>query len=595
MVLAVLVVVPLVLWAVLAGDALGPHSVPLSGARRPNVILILVDTLRADHLGMYGYERDTSPFLDAWATGAVVFDQAYAPSSWTRPSTVSLLTGLDPIHHRVEDRLDVIPPSLPLLGERLQVEGYATFAAITNPHVSSAWAFDRGFDVFDDLEALGLGTGADAVVDHVVARIDALAESEPFFLYLHLIDPHTPFDPPPPFDARFPADPEDVGDYAIAGYDGEIAFVDSQLRRLFEALRARGLEDGTMAIVTSDHGEELLERGGIGHGVNLFEEVLRVPLIVRFPDGAHAGARVAERVSLIDVVPTILSALRDVPAAGLDGRDLTTLLGVRERPWAARELFLSLRTTGPDSHLMRGLLAGPHKYLRRSRPSASEALFDLEQDPSEIENLARARAGTRERMAASLDAYLGRRSSGIHLRIVSEPDADAAGCEAHLETEGRFSDVAAVRLEPGDGFELTNDGRALRLACRLENQVQPTNAGSRLLPDEDGLSFRVHPPDAPIVLKRVGLTGGGTLPLRSASGPKIEDFPAAWTATAEPWAVRDMGEAMSAAGPVREGEGARAYLGVIPAPERHEGLSAELRSRLEALGYTTESEPLRSD
>jgi arylsulfatase A-like enzyme len=581
--------VPLLLRGTAPPDA-EPQAAPSPGAvgARPNVIVMLVDTLRADHLGMYGYERDTSPALDEWAAGAVVFQQAYALSSWTRPSTVSLLTGLDPIHHRVEDRLDVIPQHVRLLSERLKERGYATFGAITNPHVSAAWAFDRGFDDYVDLKETGRGTAADAVADHVIALGEALAASQPFFLYLHLIDPHTPFDPPPPYDTLFADDPDDAVEWAIGGYDGEIAFVDEQLGRMLAALRARGLEDDTLTILVSDHGEELMERGNIGHGVHLFEEVVRVPLVIRFPGGAHGGLRVPQRVSLIDVVPTLLARLGDTPPEDMDGRDLSPLLDERRRSWADRELFLSIRTTGPSSNLIRGVLDGPRKYLRRSRPEASESLYDLERDPAEHQDLADALADTRARMAALLDATLGRRASGVHLRLVNAPDGEPVRCEVRLTTTGRFVDVVPVRLEDGDDLALGDDGRELRLGCRLENRVLPTNRGSRLQPDEDGLAFQVQPPDAPIVVQNVALDGGRELPLRGGAQRVSETYPLTLVATEDAWSVRDMGEAMSAAGPVAEGEVARAYLGVIR-PPRTQGLSDDLRARLRELGYVTET------
>lgn len=590
---AVLIAAVLLLRGEPMGDE-GP-TVPAPGvANRANVIIILVDTLRADHLGVYGYDYETSPFLDEWAKQAVVFENAYSPSSWTRPSMVALLSGLDPITHRVEDRLDVIPSGVRLLSERLRSSGYATFGFITNPHVSSDWAFDRGFDVFDDLDTVGRGTRADSVVDYVIERSDALVRSQPFFLYLHLIDPHSPYEPPPPFARRFPSDPENTSEFVIGGYDGEIAFVDSQLERLLTALRERGLEDGTMTVFTSDHGEELLDRGSIGHGHHLFEEALRVPLIIRLPGSEHAGLRVKERASLIDVVPTTLAVLGEPPPKDLDGRDLSQLLNLGRPAWKERELFLSLNTSGPDSHMMRGVMSGSRKYLRRSRPRASESLYDLELDPSELQNLAGGRTVLRERMAANLDAYLGRRSSGIHLRIVNAPAGDPADCGALLETTGRFVEISAVRLEEGDGVDLANDGRELRLRCRLENRLQPANAGSRLLPDEDGLSFQVQPRDAEIVVRDVTVASNPMLPLRAGSQEEIGAFPFTFVATAAPWSVRDIGEGMSHPRPV-EGKTARAYLGVIPSPDRRETLSTELRDRLRALGYVTETDSPRDD
>ncbi|NNL66168.1 MAG: sulfatase, partial [Myxococcales bacterium] len=369
----------------------GVPGVPSRPAGRPpNVVVYLVDTLRADHLGVYGYERPTSPVLDRWAAQSVVFDRAYAPSSWTRPSVVSLLSGLDPIRHGVEDRLDVIPDDVRLLSEQLRSRGYATFAAVTNPNVLPEWGFGQGFDVFEDLDPDGQGTRADAVSDWVVSRMPELAARQPFLLYLHLLDPHAPYEPPAPYDERFPRIPALPANHSIGRYDGEIAFVDAEFGRSLDALAERGLADDTLVIFLSDHGEELMDHGQLGHGATLFEEVVRVPLILRLPRGAHAGARVATRVSLIDVFPTVLGLLGLPPAPGLDGRDLSPLLDGRggSADLAGRDLFLSLYTTGTRSNLVRGVLSGEHKYLRRSRPEASEALFDLARDPEEYEDRA---------------------------------------------------------------------------------------------------------------------------------------------------------------------------------------------------------------
>jgi arylsulfatase A-like enzyme len=562
-------------------------STPASGAHRPNVIIYLVDTLRADHLGVYGYHRDTSPVLDRWAAGGVIFDRAYAPSSWTKPSVVSLLSGLDPVSHGAEDRLDVIPPGVRMLSERLKSSGYATFAAVTNPQVLPQWGFDRGFDVYDDLDSPGHGTRADTVSDYTVERMGVLARSQPFFLYLHLLDPHAPYDPPAPFDTRFPKSPVLPAQLSIGQYDGEIAFVDSQFGRVLDSLRTHGLDGDTMTIFVADHGEELLDHGTIGHGVNLFEEVVRVPLVIRFPAGAHAGTRVGARASLTDVVPTVLSVLGQSLPPDMDGRDLTQLLNGNPPAWVNRDLFLSLRTTGPSSHLVRGVLGGSHKYLRLLRPIASESLYDLERDPAETDNLAGVQTDSRMRLAATLDAYLSTKSSGIHLRIVNDFARDPVGCEVRLHTTGRFIDVSGVRLEAGDSFELSDDGQGLRLDCRLENRHQSARAGPRLVPDEDGLVFLVSPPDAPIAVQILRLADGRVFPLRAGRHRGLEAVPFTFDATDAAWSIRDVGELLGDAGSVLEDAVAGAYLGVIRAPTKRGDIPKELLDRMRSLGYIT--------
>lgn len=554
--------------------------------RRPNVIIYLVDTLRADHLGLYGYDRDTSPVLDGWAASGAVFERAYAPCSWTKPCMVSLFSGLDPFSHGVEDRLDVIPDDVRLLAERLKSLGYSTFGAVTNPNVLPQWGFGRGFDIYDDLDSVNNETRADAVSDHVAARIEQLAQSQPFFLYLHVIDPHAPYRPPAPYDTRFPRSPAFPPNMSIGHYDGEIAFVDAQFGRLLELLSAHDLDANTMTVFAADHGEELWDHGGFGHGSTLFEEVVRVPLVIRFPHGLYAGARVGARASLADVVPTVMRVVGEPPPLDVDGRDLTALLQEKRPDWTDRDLFFSLRTTGPDSHLVRGVLSGPHKYLRRARPTVSESLYDLAQDPWETDDLAQTRQDVRERLAASLDAHLARRSSGIHLRLVNGATGDPADARVQLETTGRFAEVSGVRLEPGDRYQLSNNGQRLRLAARLENRPQRTSSGPRVVPDEDGIAFVVDPPDARIVLTQLRLSDGRELRLLAGSAREPEAVPFAFDATNTSWRVRDIGELLADAGSAPEGGALGAYIGVVGrlAP-RHEELPQELLERLRSLGY----------
>ncbi len=542
-------------------------------ARAPNVVLYVVDTLRADHLGVYGYHEDTSPVIDRFAEGGVVFERAYAPSSWTKPSMVTLMSGLDAVGHGVEDRLDVIPARVGLLVEHLKAGGYATFAAVTNPNVLPHWGFDRGFDVYEDLGAAGHTARADVVSDWAVARMDELSAREPFLLYLHVIDPHAPYDPPAPFDTRFSA-PLGVG-----GYDGEIAFVDAEFGRLLEALRERGIEEDTMVVLVADHGEELLDHGNFGHGSTVFEEVVRVPLVIRLPGGAFAGARIRARATLADVFSTVLAvAGRPVPD-GVDGRDLRqTLEG--EPAWASRPILLSVRTTGPESSLVRGVVEGPYKYVRSSRPVASEALYDVEDDPEEIEDMAEMAPEARSHLASTLDAVLGAKATGIHLRVWHDAGDEPVACEARLRTTGRFIHVSPVRLEDDDRFQVSDDGRRLRLACRLENREQTLRAGSRRIPDEDGVAFRVTPPDAEVIVEQVRLVDGTALPLRVGSPGAAQAVPFAFRATEPAWSVPD---ADSLIGP-KSG----AYVGVVRSPEEGGAVPAELLERLRALGYATE-------
>jgi arylsulfatase A-like enzyme len=333
---------------------------PAEAPRPRNVILVSIDTLRADHLGAFGYARDTSPFIDGLARRGVRFERAFAPASWTLPSHMSLLTSTYPHTHRVENVERVLPDATPTLAERLRDAGYHTTAFVSWVYLSAAFGFGRGFDGFHEL--LPPPEQRDAAGHHAIRAgpfVDRVLEwarqapAEPYFLFLHLFDPHMSYEPPLEIARRFdPAlDSVQWGDYehlkryirglsaqservpaaererARALYDGEIRYVDGELQRLFDGLGERGLLAHTLVVLVSDHGEEFDEHGSMeGHGWTLYDEVLRVPLILAFPDGRDAGRSVPRVVQTLDVAPTILHALGLEPPPDFQGRSLLPLL-----------------------------------------------------------------------------------------------------------------------------------------------------------------------------------------------------------------------------------------------------------------------------
>jgi hypothetical protein len=288
----------------------------------------------------------------------------------------------------------------------------------------------------------------------------------------------------------------------------------------------------------------------------------------------------------------MLGLLGESLPSRLDGADLNALLHEGEPDWVDRDLLLSLRTSGQNSHLLRGVLRGPHKYLRRTRPEAAELLFDIERDPAESTNLAAKQAEARADLAASLDAHLGKRSSGVHLRIVSEAAGDAVGAEVQLRTTGRFTGVSGVRLEPGDRLEVSEQGQRLHLNLRLVNRHQQLSTGNpRLVPDEDGVVFQVSPPNARIVVERLRLDRDQELSLHAGVGRGETKVPFAFEATDSAWRIRDVGELLAGAGRAADDSSPKAYVGVIRAPaQRTEQLPRELLERLRSLGYLGGSE-----
>jgi arylsulfatase A-like enzyme len=378
-----------------------------------NVLLIVIDTLRVDHLGAYGYARPTSPAIDGWAKQGVVFDRALATSPWTLPTFGSLYTGQVPSRHtaglrgpakggqKAFVRMDA---SVRTFGEILAEHGYATAAVVNNPFLHPSFGLDRGFDLYDyvpgDNETV---RRANVVTDRTLAWIDK-REARPFFLVSHFFDPHMNYDPPVSVRGRFNdqyAGPLSVPvsdlqairtgklsldqkdrEFVVAAYDEEIFFVDVQVGRLLDGLRSRGLLDDTVVVLVSDHGEEFWDHDGFEHGHTMFQELLHVPLIFWVP--GVTPRRVGDLVSIMDVLPTVLDALELPAEEGIAGRSLWG--AVREgTPTEARALVAEGNLYGPER---KALVRWPHKVVL-NLVTRERQLFNLEQDPGETQNRAK--------------------------------------------------------------------------------------------------------------------------------------------------------------------------------------------------------------
>lgn len=312
---------------------------------RPNVVIYLVDTLRADRLGCYGYPKPTSPHLDRFAEGATLFENAVAQAPWTRPSVASVLTGLNPLAHGVRTLEDRLPDAAGTLAERLRAAGYRTAAFSTNAHVGTDTGFAQGFDDFLFLPQ----EDSASVSRRIAAWLDRLRQ-ERFLLYVHTLDPHSPYTPPLDLRRRFaPGARPEAGSrehlrriYAVRGkrradriaevdplYDAEIAANDRSFGALLSALKERRLFEDSLIVFVSDHGEALGERGAFGHAQSLYAEELDVPLVVKLP-GQTRGERVSRLSQHVDLLPTVLAATGLPPASGLPGRDLFGPPGERE-------------------------------------------------------------------------------------------------------------------------------------------------------------------------------------------------------------------------------------------------------------------------
>ena len=397
-----------------------------SGAKGPNVIVITLDTTRADHLGCYGYERDTSPNLDVFAEKSLLFERAYSTSSWTLPSHASLFTGKFPRSHGArydpegplvitnaiagpdywdQYRARGIARDERTLALLLQADGYRTGAFVAGPWMKRVFGLDAGFDVYDD-------SGIDATNGRLAADVTSAARSwlaadpengEPFFLFLNYYDPHFPLQPPASFRNLF-APPggkvedlsEDEGIHAL--YDAEIRYMDQQLGVLFQSLKKDGLWDRSWVVITADHGELLGENEEIGHGRYLTQSELHVPLLVKAPlDHELPKGRISDPVQLTDVLPFLLEELGKEVPTDVQG---DPLLDVRH-PIVAEVYPLEIMSGAGD---WEALIQGELKFARSSL--GVHLLHDVVKDGAEASDLGALRPDDLQAMDERLTRFL---------------------------------------------------------------------------------------------------------------------------------------------------------------------------------------------
>lgn len=508
----------------LAAASCSPDEDP-GDARPPDIILYLVDTLRADHLGLYGYQRNTSPNLDRLAEESVVFRQAYATSSWTKASTASMLTGLDPLDHGARSRRHRISEEVTLLPEVLRAQGYHTVGVVTNANVIEHWGFVQGYDEFRDIPAEQKGVKnrfevrAKLVHQKVFEILDRRPADKPLFLYIHTIDAHGPNKAPAPYHRRFTDRPGPPGvpnklrprdrgkalQNVIDHYDGEIAYLDDRFGEFLQGLKDRELYNSSLLWFISDHGEEHLDHGRGGHGNQLFNEAVRIPMILKMPEQAHAGQSFDTPVQIIDVMPTVLCAVgvKDVPTEGVE---LLSLLDGAEP--AARPLFFDLNLNvgeQMDLFVQRGVLVGNHKYIEEILPRSRQLLYDLSVDPGEKTNLIETRADLAQELAGILHEHRSRFRSGLTLRFAGETVGGADRMTVVLTTTGRFTEAAGVELEPEDDIRREDAGQRIELNFVLEDTVDIISR--KTLQDVDTVCVQVDPPEAPIRVESIRTRG----------------------------------------------------------------------------------------
>ncbi len=400
----------------------------------PNVLVFLIDTLRQDRLSTYGHTRETSPNLTAFAAEATLMTHLTPSSSWTRPSVASLFTSQHPNYHGAQTIRDKIRDGLPSLAESLAAKGYETQGLQTNANCLPVWGFGGGFARYVDVDTLYKDREKDdgPVTDAALAAIEHL-RGRPWFLYVHTMGPHIPYAPPEPFRSQFATDLSKLeGDARevrrkLDLYDAEIAFTDHQFGRVVEALKASGQYDNTLIVVLSDHGEEFLEHGNWEHAKTLYEEMLRVPLIIKPPKGTWpVPGRVEALVEMIDVAPTILETVGVEIPARFQGRSFLPLIRGESEP--PRTAFASLNQ---EWFSLRAAKTLDHKYLR-DVVNHTESWFDLATDPHEAQALSAPEWGGPLRELAAARALGG--ASGLHVLLIGA-DAPAAA-EITLRASG---------------------------------------------------------------------------------------------------------------------------------------------------------------
>jgi arylsulfatase A-like enzyme len=427
------------LLALLLGATLAAACSPRDSSRRargevPDVVLIVIDTIRTQNLSSFGHGRATSPALDALARKSARFTRAYSQAPWTTPSVASLLTSRYPTTLGIRQLRSTLPQELLLLPELLHDAGWTTGAVVSHDFCSSRWGFDQGYDFFDDSNAQGHAEVSSPGVTELALRFLEDHEEDALFLFLHYFDPHYAYVehegfefPEPPGGYHGPVrsgmvfrslermaellNERDIAEL-LRIYDSEVAFTDHWLGRVLDRLRAQERFENAIVVVTGDHGEAFLEHGALGHTRFLYEELVNVPLLLKLPGMAP---RVVERpVELVDVYPTILDALGMAHPPGLVGR---SLLAEDEDP---RPVFTETSRTNE----LRAVIEGNTKLILDLESERFE-LYELASDPGEQRDLADSEPERAAELVATLREWMA--------RVAPE----SAGTERELSPEER--------------------------------------------------------------------------------------------------------------------------------------------------------------
>jgi arylsulfatase A-like enzyme/Flp pilus assembly protein TadD len=429
----------------------------LRGAKDFNVILITMDTTRADRLGCYGFPDVETPTIDLFARRGIRFERCFSTTPLTLPAHTSIMTGTVPAFHGVRDNGGFIVPSgIETLAKVFKARGYATGAFVAAYVLDSKWGLNLGFDTYYDrfdlsrYETISLGEvqrPANEVIDQVLPWLEKNKGGK-FFTWVHLYDPHTPYEPPPPFDERFPDHP----------YLGEIAFTDAQIGRLWAFLEANGLSNNLFLVLAGDHGESLGEHGESAHGYFVYQAALHVPLIFVTPFPKLQGVVSPEVVSLIDIMPTLCEMTGAPTPPQVQGNSLVpAFFDPRRTP----EHYAYSETYYPRYHYgwseLRAVQDQRYKLILAPVPE----LYDIARDPGEEKNLVYLEKKAYEEMRAAADRFIALASQNAYELDVSKVDEETREKLAALGYIGSFSDPSRLKgqklADPKDKIGVFND------------------------------------------------------------------------------------------------------------------------------------------
>jgi arylsulfatase A-like enzyme len=451
----------------LLGVMVGGVLWSLLSPRPLNVLLITLDTTRADRLGCYGRSQAKTPVLDRLARQGVLFERAYAPVPLTLPSHASMLTGLYPPEHGLHTNGQAaLPEKLPTLATQMQAAGYETGAFVAAFVLDSKFGLDRGFETYDD----DLSQSDPRLHGHHQYRegglvIDAALNwlrprsGKPFFCWVHLFDPHYPY---LAHEDRF------GNQFAEAPYEAEIAYVDAEIGRLISSLEKTGVMERTIVVIVGDHGESLGEHGELSHGMTVYDATLRVPLLVVSPGEGKAGHRVAEPVSQVDLTPTLLDRLGLSALPQASGRSLRAAL--RGEPITSVPCYAETDEPYDLAHWspLRALVTGPWKYIRSPRAE----LYDLVADPHELTNLALKNPEQVQQLEGELAAWETRMNQRMADAVaLSETDRRALSGLGYASSKASVGDPERPLRDVKDMlpyYYKVNDASAMIDAGRFE-------------------------------------------------------------------------------------------------------------------------------